>query len=932
MSILLITTTAVPAQADDSSRVNQGIYGANVYDMAYDAKYDIVWAAVEGALSLFWSADSGKTWEAAYPGDSLEFQRDGHSVGWGGGGRMISTDNGIGVAMNAEEGGSLVSAVITPDGGQTGWTLYDASLKNDIKAQLDGIIHPDRELGLTMVKSVNGLVFLGMGNIVLASSDTGNTWEVAGIPDTSIIDSNIAPGDMPNINDIIACGESTDSMFILVDGGVGSNSRNVMVTVDGAATFHPLPVCDTSGMSDQLPIIDTIMVDSTQFDPMKGTALDTIDDSITVQIVDSSGRRCEYIEDFFAVGAHGDTLIAREKSVSNNTTVSGLNALHVSVDGGAHWTRVFKEEPGMNLGHVSVFEDPSFAHGLRIVAGAKYSDDLGATWNDMQAVDPAQIGEVPSKIVCHIPGSDIYLGTSNAGIWRADAGINDSFDLSVEGLASVTIYDIAQCTSNLDKVVLATKSGIAITNAYTDETVAYADKWHGSYGAFPMLNNRYAVVGINPYDTAEVWACNFNGVRHAETNAVDESNWSPADQGKFGMAMGGSFESYVTDLDYEALSNGGGEPSSIAFFAEDTIYISLRCARSSYGGVIRSDDGGTSWYRVTALPDSICNVVYVAQDSAGNNVIYAGFGDESQNVSGALYRSDDGGQSWNALTGAIDETTGQSLPIYDIAGKNTRADSLVCAAGRCAAYSANYGDSLQCVVPRADQSVDMNSPMTSIDICKNDPDSVFIGQGKNVWLLHMSPEMDTAKDDGCTEDSCWGDSCRIICCNADSCDTMVVDTTRKPDGPMPDAPILSLYHTGYPGEIVHDVHYDALTMTSSTGFYEIRANVTSSQGPPVSARPHARMSRAPRIAVRITPNPFTHRLTIRYQLPAAMHIRAALYRLDGSMVSLLHNGYARAGTHAHRINRSDFMPAAGIYLFKLQSTEHTIVRKLLRIR
>ncbi len=918
------------ANADDSARVNQGIYGANVYDIAYDEVHDIVWAATEGALSLFMSLDSGSTWESAYPPDSLEFERNGQTVGWGGGGRSISSDNGISVAMNAEEGGSLVSAVITPDGGENGWTIYDHAIKSDIKSQLGTALHADRDLGLTMAETHNGTVYMGSGNILLSSSDTAKTWEIcAAFPDTTVIDSNIDPNSMQNFNSVIPFGNSSDTLLALVDGGVGSNMQNAYVTLDGGNTFMQFAVFDSSGMSDQFPIIDTVKIDTSEYDGMKGTVIDTIDDSIRVRIVDSTGRHCPYIEEIFVYGARSDTLLAWEKSTTINNQIQGLNALHVSFDKGEHWRRIFKEEPGTNLGHVELFEDPSFTNGARIIAGSRYSDDFGATWNDMQKVDPAQIGDVPSKIVCHIPESDIYIGTSNAGTWQSDGGINDSFALTVEGLEAVTIYDVAQDTGNLDKVVLATKSGIAITNSYTDESVPYADKWHGSHGAFPMLNNSYYVAGINPYDTAEVWAVNGNGVRYASSNALDETNWSATSDGKFGQAMGGSYNSYVTGLDFEEFTTNGGEPSSIAFYSSDTIFISLRCARSSYGGVIRSNDGGATWSMVTTLPDTVCNIIAIGPDSAGNNVIYAGFGDLNQDIPGALYRSSDGGQTWTNLKEPSNATTGDIYPVYDIALRNHRADSIMIAAGECIAYSPNYGDSMYGVMPPQYQGVDLSQPLASVDISKNDPDSVFIAQGKYVWLLDMSPEPDTGMDDACS-DSCWGDSCMIICCKGDSCDTMVVDTTKE--GEMENEPMLSLYHWGYPGEIIHDLHYDALTMTSSVGFYSISGNTGSLQQPPLSTRKGALRRHQNPLQVTINPNPFIAQVKIAWTLPHEADIHAGIYRLDGKLIHTIHDGPMHAGAHTVHIARERFPGATGMYIFRLQSASHNLIYRIIKLQ
>jgi hypothetical protein len=65
------------------------------------------------------------------------------------------------------------------------------------------------------------------------------------------------------------------------------------------------------------------------------------------------------------------------------------------------------------------------------------------------------------------------------------------------------------------------------------------------------------------------------------------------------------------------------------------------------------------------------------------------------------------------------------------------------------------------------------------------------------------------------------------------------------------------------------------------------------------------------------PNPFNPATRIRYTLPAADHVRIAVYDIRGDEVSILQDGYQNAGLHEVVFDGS--LSASGIYLYRLET-------------
>ena len=134
------------------------------------------------------------------------------------------------------------------------------------------------------------------------------------------------------------------------------------------------------------------------------------------------------------------------------------------------------------------------------------------------------------------------------------------------------------------------------------------------------------------------------------------------------MYVGGDIEGLFKTVDGgRTWSNAGPgvSDSPAGAYAVQEIVIDpadfQRLYAATWSGLYRSEDGGGSWeYLFPQLDpedDEIPPVSYVAVDPADPQIIYAGIGDSDRDDggTGSLYRSEDGGQSWERLEVQMDE-------------------------------------------------------------------------------------------------------------------------------------------------------------------------------------------------------------------------------------------------------------------------------------
>ena len=80
---------------------------------------------------------------------------------------------------------------------------------------------------------------------------------------------------------------------------------------------------------------------------------------------------------------------------------------------------------------------------------------------------------------------------------------------------------------------------------------------------------------------------------------------------------------------------------------------------------------------------------------------------------------------------------------------------------------------------------------------------------------------------------------------------------------------------------------------------------------------------------KIYPNPFSQQITLEYTLASSEKAVINLYKLNGQMVKTIASGIMSPGLHQMRIDGTNLLP--GIYIILLQSGNHFVSRKLIKI-
>ena len=78
------------------------------------------------------------------------------------------------------------------------------------------------------------------------------------------------------------------------------------------------------------------------------------------------------------------------------------------------------------------------------------------------------------------------------------------------------------------------------------------------------------------------------------------------------------------------------------------------------------------------------------------------------------------------------------------------------------------------------------------------------------------------------------------------------------------------------------------------------------------------------------PNPFNPETVIEYALPQSGDVSLVVYNLRGEEVARLINGTMPAGNH--RISWDASSAASGIYLYRLQSSDFVLTRKMVLLK
>ncbi|MBN1340368.1 MAG: hypothetical protein JXA03_13645 [Bacteroidales bacterium] len=163
---LLLLNNPCYSQGPTSSvgtRENSGIYGGPARDLSFLQDFPRLFGAVDAASVMFVSDDTCKTWQPAFPFDSLLYRFG--ERGWGGSAKRVLTNGKNWVLAHTSDDESLSAAVVSYQMGD--FNTFTTAIDPFLLDLLVPVPDPVTSIALT-----DHFVFVGMGKFLIRTNDT----------------------------------------------------------------------------------------------------------------------------------------------------------------------------------------------------------------------------------------------------------------------------------------------------------------------------------------------------------------------------------------------------------------------------------------------------------------------------------------------------------------------------------------------------------------------------------------------------------------------------------------------------------------------------------------------------------------------------------------------------------------------------------------
>ena len=336
--------------------------------------------------------------------------------------------------------------------------------------------------------------------------------------------------------------------------------------------------------------------------------------------------------------------IAVSPANANRVVAGAATGIYVSTDGGVSWA-VAGGSPGTAISNV-VFDpaDASIAYAVSPAGWAGRSTDGGLSWTaiaaSLSAQQPTAIAVAPSA------HTTVYLGTLQNGVYRStDSGA--SFTEKNVGLTNLHVSGLAVDPDNAQVVFAGTVNGGVFMSADGGEIWAPSGSFQGVNAvAVDAMGTAYAALNggavLLPRGTST-----WSSVGPTQwVNALALGSGSPQRLffgfGKLPFSAGGvaRTEGATTFVLINGLSG-----ITVNAIAVDDMDLETRILIGTVGsGLLQSQDGATTWTRVTGLnQNSVLDVQVVANPG---EAFYVG-------TAAGVFRSTDEGATWTSVSNGI---------------------------------------------------------------------------------------------------------------------------------------------------------------------------------------------------------------------------------------------------------------------------------------
>ncbi len=323
---------------------------------------------------------------------------------------------------------------------------------------------------------------------------------------------------------------------------------------------------------------------------------------------------------FVSVAPNGHVFVGTQNAPSGN-------GIYKSINNGDAFLLI-------QSGGTDVTMNSAFAAyaGTVFLVGGYVSLDSGGTWtavnpstNDGTALNPNTGVVNPVSSTRALMSSDIGTASTN----NLTNGATSSWDESNEGLEGLIVNGLGQAAANKDRVLFATKSGLAFSDNFTDSSPTW------TYPIIPLSNGSPARdAEFDPSDADRVFA-GYSGIYEGE------------------ISVSGSVSINWTEVATSDPTNTFMSVKELTAF-DSTLVAAFRQDESTLYGRLRFYDISSGGFSVdkTVLEGKPVNSFARVND----NIMFAGVGSFA-NLTGAtsttnrgVWISTDGGDTWTQMT------------------------------------------------------------------------------------------------------------------------------------------------------------------------------------------------------------------------------------------------------------------------------------------
>jgi photosystem II stability/assembly factor-like uncharacterized protein len=265
-------------------------------------------------------------------------------------------------------------------------------------------------------------------------------------------------------------------------------------------------------------------------------------------------------------------------------------------------------------------------------------------------IGPGNIGgRIRGIVIRPSDPNSILIGAAAGGVWKSTDG-GASWLPKTDGGDPISIGCLV---NNGDIVYAGTGEGWGNTDASYGggiyKSTDFGDSW-------TLLSS---TVGSNIWNFKNVLRMAFDP--SGDVYAVTKSYNYEGGVGSY-YTNGGLYEStnggssWVNISSSMSFSSNYFNGSDVLPFSSSTILFATQNNGSTYGGIFKTTNGGTSWTKITSgLPTTGYMRISLTQDPSNSNTVYAAIASTDNSSGGdaglkGIYKSTDAGDNWTALT------------------------------------------------------------------------------------------------------------------------------------------------------------------------------------------------------------------------------------------------------------------------------------------